>query len=92
MGSDIITSVDELKRAYYRKHPDYHFFDRDTLKFFGERLSDMRVLKDIVSVTDIQGNEHKCYVLSSVQRNHPMGPKKVYHYFDVEEIDQVFVD
>lgn len=69
--------------------PDSHFFDHDTLKFFGERLSEMRVLKNTVKVIDYCGVEHSCYVLSSLQRKHPCGPTRAYHYFDVETFELV---
>ena len=46
----------------YREHyPHEHYFDRETLKFFGERMSEMRVLKGIVNVADVFGNEHETY-------------------------------
>ena len=38
-------NIDELIRAYYQKNPSGHYFDSDTLKFFGERRSDMRPAK-----------------------------------------------
>ena len=41
-----------LRDAHLAKHPDSHFFDRDTLKFFGERFSEMRLLKSKGTVTD----------------------------------------
>ena len=82
-------TVNELVRRYYEKHPNGHFFDRDTLKFFGERLSEMYVWKGKVKKTDSMGVTHTCYVLSSLQRKHPMGPRRVYHYFDAETFDDV---
>jgi len=33
----------EIKRIYQRKNPDGHYFDRDTLRFFGQILGDFRV-------------------------------------------------
>lgn len=30
-----ITNVNELRDAYQQKNPQGHFFDKDTLKFFG---------------------------------------------------------
>lgn len=77
-------SVDFLIRQYYRYNPDGHFFDRNTLSFFGERISDMRVLKDKAVV---DGRE--CYVLSSYQRKHPSGARRTYYYFDSETFDYV---
>ena len=80
-----------LERMYRKYNPSGHFFDHDTLKFFGERKSEMRVLKGTVKVQDVSGEEHECWVLSSLQRKHPCGPKRKYHYFDIETVDQVIV-
>ena len=76
--------VYQLIREYYRNEPDGHFFDRQTLKWFGERISEMRVLKGTRKIKDYRGNEHEVYVLSSLQRNHPIKPTRAYHYFDTE--------
>lgn len=72
-----------LISQYYNHNPHGHYFDHDTLKFFGERVSEMRILKERVNVTDYSGAIHECYVLSKYQRNHPCGPRRVYAYFDV---------
>ena len=71
-----------LAGKYSEKNPEGHFFDKKTLKFFGERFSDMYVLKETRKIKDWSGNEHECYVLSSLQRNHPLGPRRHYSYFD----------
>ena len=84
-----ITTVSELRSAYCEKHPDGHFFDADTLKFFGERFSEIRLLKKKETITDYLGKEHSCYVLSSVQRR-PMGrPRRTYHYFDEATLENI---
>lgn len=87
--SNEISDIYDLKRAYYAKHPNGHFFDRDTLKFFGERFSEMRLLKGTVKVTDSLGDEHTCYVVSSLQRIPMVGRKRVYHHFDVETLEDI---
>lgn len=85
-----IKSVNELIAAYKRKRPNDHYFDHDTLKCFGERISDMRLLKNRETITGLLGEKHDCYVLSSLQRENPMGPRRKYTYFDVETLDDVF--
>ena len=82
-------NVWKLEREYMAHNPHGHFFDNDTLKFFGERKSEMRVLKGTVKREDFYGNEHECYVLSSYQRKHPCGPQRKYHYFDVNTFEIV---
>lgn len=79
----------KLVDIYQGKHPGGHFFDRDTLKFFGERLSDMRVLSETETIKDCSGKKHECYVLSRLQRKHPAGPRRTYAYFDVETLDHI---
>ena len=76
-------------RKYYYLKLKENFFDRDTLKFFGETVSSMRLLKGTVKVTDSMGEEHTCYVLSSLQKKHPMGPRRAYHHFDAETLEHV---
>lgn len=39
--------------------------------------------------TDSMGEEHTCYVLSSLQKKHPMGPRRAYHHFDVETLEHI---
>lgn len=86
--ADIRTAYD-LRSAYRAKQPNGHFFDEDTLRFFGERMSEMRLLKGTCTVTDISGRERTCYCLSSLQRKCPLGPRRKYHYFDIETLDDV---
>lgn len=87
-----IRTVGDLIDAYYKHHPDGHFFDRQTLKFFGERRSEMRLLKKTVQVTSAGGYAHECYVLSSVQRpGPPLKRRRTYHYFDIHTFDDICV-
>lgn len=81
----------ELIREYRRKQPNGHYFDQDTLRFFGERMSEMRLLKKKVTVVEC-GIEHECYVLSSLQRNAPYGPRRHHAYFDTETLRDVIPD
>lgn len=83
-----ITTVYGLINAYKKKHPGGHFFDKDTLAFFGEHVHEMRLLKRLAVVEDYDG-EHLCYVLSSLQRKAPGGPKTAHHYFDVETLEDI---
>jgi len=82
----------ELRRNIETTSGGKYFFDRDTLKFFGERLSEMRLLKGTAEVTDIHGEKHTCYVISSTRRKNHMGacsPYPYYHYFDVNTFKRV---
>ena len=82
-------TVYKLIAEYQNHNPSGHFFDRDTLKFFGERISEMRILKNMVCKTDYSGEKHSCYVLSTLQRNAPCGASRAYHFFDSETFEQI---
>ena len=82
-----IRDMYDLRAAYYEAHPNGHFFDRDTLKFFGERFSEMRLLKGKRQSKDSLGNIHTCYVVSATQRIPLVGKKRVYHHFDVDTLE-----
>ena len=75
----------------YREHnPGGHFFDKETLAFFGESVREMRVLDDTKIVKDSAGDEHECYVLVSHQRNAPpLCPAFARHYFDTSNSENV---
>ena len=78
-----------LKKMHEAMHPNSHYFDRDTLKFFGERMSSMSVLKNVVKIKDMYGNEHETYCVSSLQRNAPGGPQRYYSYFDTSTFERI---
>lgn len=82
--------VAKLIREHITHNPTSHFFDRDTLAFFGERISDMRVLKDTVPY-ERDGEKRNAYCLSSLQRNYPLGKRRAYHYFDTETFKEVLM-
>ena len=39
-----IKTVYDLKYAYLEKHPDGHFFDRRTMKFFGDTMKNFGIV------------------------------------------------
>ena len=91
-------SVNILAKMYsnfYSFYRDYetkvhdHFFDHDTLKFFGERLSEMRLLKGTSKIIDNMGDKREVYVISSYQHKAPKGLERTHHYFDVETLQNI---
>ena len=82
----------DLIREHNRLHPESHMFDSDTLRFFGERKSEMK-LCGTVKVLVHWGKEdgiYECYKLKTYQRNAPEGVSKThYHYFDVNTLERV---
>lgn len=78
-----------LKYEHEKRNPGSHFFDADTLKFFGERLSSMRLLQKLSKVRDFSDVEHECYCISSPQKT-PLGNRMThYFYFDTETMEEV---
>ena len=85
-------TIYELKNKHLEHNPKSHFFDPDTLKFFGEALSRMKVLKETVTITDTSDKEHECYVVSATRTKDWSGsckPYVYYHYFDVDTFKNV---
>ena len=82
-------TVSQLIDTYNEKHPDTYMFDKDTMKFFGESKKTMRVLKTKKTVKTYSGKTHECWVLRTLQKKNPSGPKTKDHYFDVETFDRI---
>ena len=83
-------NTEVLIDRHKRFHPESHFFDRATLRFFGERVSEMEVLDNTVKVHDtFYDKVHECYVLQSIQHNAPFGPMLHLSYFDVNDFSEV---
>lgn len=81
----IYTFISKFKE----KHPNDHYFDSDTLKFWGERISEMRILKDPVKTSDIYGEEHVVYVLSKKMKDWNGKRIRVHDYFDVDTLERI---
>ena len=80
----------ELIRRHEANNPKSNFFGRTELRVFGERLSEMRVLKKTVMHAQYEGGEpRECYVLSTFQRNAPHGGCRAHHYFDVKNFEHI---
>lgn len=75
-------TVDKLIAGYKEHNPGGHFFDNDTLKWFGETIRTMRILEDTKIV---EGRE--CYVLSSRQKKYPTGPRTQHYYFAKDDFE-----
>ena len=82
-------TTNKLIREYYKHNPKGHYFDNDTLKWFGESRSTMNVLKKTVIITDNMDEKHECYILSKLSKKYPGGPKRTYAYFDVTTFNNV---
>lgn len=81
-------SVQELIDKYYEYHPDGHFFDEETLAFFGEEINEMILQPYTEEIETWDGEKHKCFVLHSYQHNAP-SPDYYVHYFDINNFDHI---
>ena len=82
-------NIYEFIKLYRERHPTGHYFDTATLKFFGERLSEMRILKGTVEITDRNGIEHTCYTLSAIQRRPDGMVVRKHTHFDVNTMEDI---
>lgn len=89
MKNTTIKSAYALRNEYCNHNPDGHYFDAETLKFWGERFSEFSVLKEMQVVYDYRGTAHKCYVLSKLTRDYRGCRVRKYDYFDSETFDRV---
>ena len=80
-------TVYKLKQEL-EKQGSYYFSD-DTLKFFGERLSDMYILKKTAKVKDYLGVTHECYVLSKISKDYRGKKVRKYDYFDIHTLERM---
>lgn len=78
-----------LMKAHMKAFPKSHYFDRDTLKFFGERLSEMYVLKSKAIIEDSLSEKHTCYILSKSSKGQDGKRRRTYGYFDTETFEEV---
>lgn len=84
-----VRSVAALIAAYEKAKPEGYYFSPDTLNFWGEKVSEMRLAKDLYEVIDKWDKTiHWCYRLTTYQRD-PFANKKRLHvvYFDVETFE-----
>lgn len=71
-----MTTLRELREA----NPIY--FHKDTLKYYGERLSDMRILKTRENITDSMGKKHEQAIVVSKKSK----GVRSYAYFDKDTL------
>ena len=80
-------TLNTLIKEYEKRNN--HYFDKETLKHWGERLSDMKILKDTVIKKDMQGKEHECIVLSKISKDFYGKKYRNCDYFDVQTLNRI---
>lgn len=85
-------TIYNLIENHKKNFPESHYFDYDTLRFFGERISDMRILKKTAIVNDWSGKPHECFVLSKSSKNCYGKYHRNYDYFDIATYERIITD
>ena len=85
----------QLKELYYQHNPSGHFFDHETMKFFGDTMKNYGVCESVIrSQYDEDGNYHTDGVEIEVYELFRRKPVKhnVFSsaYFGKRNVDQVF--
>lgn len=80
-------TVQELIQGYRKHNPDGHYFDKSTLRFFGERVEEMEIMETVIR--DRHGKWRKVWCLKSIQHNAPPGQTVHYAYFDRRDFSEV---
>lgn len=81
----------QLIKLDKQHQPEGHFFDKATLEFFGERVSEMEVADKLEVIQDFYGNDHTCYKVTAIQHNYP-DPDYIaigVHYFDSTTFEDI---
>ena len=83
------TYIDCFIEDHNRLNKGSHFFDSETLKFFGEKRSTMKILQKTEKIKDISGKIHECYVLSSLQKTFTGNKRRNYTFFDIDTLKEI---
>lgn len=83
--------VAEFVSLYRQNRPDGHFFDKETLHFLGEKVSEM-TYNGVTVITDFMGHRRDVHELRTVQHDSGLGTRWTLNYFDTDTFDQVFPD
>ena len=78
-----------IKNYKNNNAPHNHFFDKQTLRFFGESFHTMELLTNKMNIVDSLGKQHECYIIKSYQKNSPLESKFYYHAFDVKSFEHI---
>ena len=83
-------TVSDLIFEHNSRHPDSHFFEKETLAFFGENLDEMEVKDETVTIKDCYGKEHECFVLTTIQNDEILGSQPHTFFFEKGTFNEIF--
>jgi hypothetical protein len=85
-----IKTASDLKYQYQLNNPDGHFFDRETMRFFGDTMRNYGVRSKPVKVSRSDGEIVECYVL--YRRHAVKHGLQSDRYFDVNTFKDIHGD
>lgn len=68
-GNSLRMTASELKRQHEYYNPESYFFDRPSMRFFGDTMANYYVPAGYVKIETWDGETHTCYEL---QRKRPV--------------------
>ena len=84
-------TIAELVSQYRQHQPKGHFFDRETLAFFGEKISKM-TYNGIKVIKDASGHERQVHEIRSEENDSVLGRRWKLHFFDAFTFEDVIPD
>lgn len=81
-------NFNEFYKAYHTVGPNDYFFSKNTLDFFGEKLSDMRLLGETHAASDGK-KMYDCYVVKSTQHDMCGESCLTFYFFDVDTLKYI---
>lgn len=81
--------VAEFVSLYRQKRPNGHFFDKETLLCWGEKLSQMSY-NGIKQIRDYNGRNRQVHEVRTIQNDQVLGTRWTLNYFDIDTLDEVF--
>ena len=76
-----MTTSSQLKSLHLEAQPDSKYFDKGSMKFFGDTMSNLAVSKDVVETND--GTRIAVYELRRKAKTSKGAPAGVIAYFDM---------
>lgn len=80
-------TLEKLIKEYDKRGSNY--FKEDTLKFYKEKLEDMKIKDEIREIRDRGGNLHKCIVLERISVGIFGEKYPNYDYFDMYTLGRI---
>jgi len=81
-------TVLELKSKYQKNNPDGHFFDKDTMKHWGDTMNNFGIMKNPIQINTLKGKKAVWVLYRKTVKD--CFQQKMF-YFDAETFNIVFI-